>query len=178
MSGMYLGFAFSLILYQCDALKHHIGKNNILILCRGPSLPFLFPKEMSAMGVGLVGRCGPKMQMNYGPVVRVECLEQCCGGSLSMIPHDISIPYSLYSIIVWSVDGAIGERYLLRHLIYGLAFTVACGAFGRLVSMYRYGIPPERQEFLGYLSIEVIVPIVMVCCQVAEDRARRAEKVA
>jgi hypothetical protein len=59
-----------------------------------------------------------------------------------------------------------------RHstLIYFLALMVLFGGLGRLVSMSQVGLPQPAALWLGYLTPELILPIVMMLAQRMTDR--------
>lgn len=46
-------------------------------------------------------------------------------------------------------------------LLYFIAFGVALGGCGRLVSMAKVGLPQPRALWLGYLTPELVLPIVL-----------------
>ncbi len=50
-------------------------------------------------------------------------------------------------------------------LVYLLAFGVFMAAIGRLVSIYKVGLPEPTAVWLGYLIPELVLPVVMVAAQ-------------
>jgi len=63
-----------------------------------------------------------------------------------------------------------------RHdtLIYLFALVVLLGGIGRLVSMSQVGLPEPAAVWLGYLTPELLLPIIMIAGQRATDRHRSA----
>ncbi len=55
-------------------------------------------------------------------------------------------------------------------LVYLLAFGVAMAAIGRLVSIYKVGLPEPRALWLGYLIPELLLPVIMVLAQRASSQ--------
>jgi len=56
-------------------------------------------------------------------------------------------------------------------LIYLIAFAGLLGATGRLVSMSKVGLPQPSTPWIIYLAAELVVPVIMIVCQVVTNRA-------
>lgn len=56
-------------------------------------------------------------------------------------------------------------------LIYLIAFGVFMGAVGRLVSMSIVGIPEPQGLWLGYLTPELVIPVIILIAQLAGRKA-------
>ena len=57
-----------------------------------------------------------------------------------------------------------------RTLVLLLGFAVLCGACGRLVSMSLLGLPEPRALWIGYLTPELLLPVVMMAAQLVTNR--------
>ena len=55
-------------------------------------------------------------------------------------------------------------------LIYLIAFGVALGGFGRLVSMTKVGIPEPHALWIGYAASEFILPLIIALAHRARER--------
>jgi Domain of unknown function (DUF4345) len=60
-------------------------------------------------------------------------------------------------------------------LIYLLALAAFLGGTGRLISMSIVGIPEPHALWLGYLTPELLLPIVMAIAQRTTDKAQQVQ---
>jgi hypothetical protein len=61
-------------------------------------------------------------------------------------------------------------------LVYLIAFTVLCAGVGRLVSISQVGLPQPASVWLGYLTPELLVPVVLFFAHRLTGRALREQR--
>jgi hypothetical protein len=59
-------------------------------------------------------------------------------------------------------------------LVFLLALGGLMGATGRLISMSIVGLPTPSGPWLIYLSSEIIIPLIMIACQIISNRKLEA----
>lgn len=74
--------------------------------------------------------------------------------------------FSMGVICVWAAFTVRQQKTL----VYLIAFGVAMGAVGRLVSINLVGMPEPASLWLGYLMPELVLPVVMALAQWATWR--------
>ena len=55
-------------------------------------------------------------------------------------------------------------------LVYLIAVAGLLGATGRLISMSKVGIPQPSTPWIIYLLAELIIPVIMIVCQMTANR--------
>ncbi len=114
--------------------------------------------------LGAIALLGGAMQMYLGNPEATQRLDN--------IHRFMAGVYFSSGLIAMYAASTIRKQSTLTYL---LAFGAFLGGIGRLISMSIVGIPEPHVLWLGYLTPELLLPIVMAIAQRITDKAQQAK---